>query len=294
MNIRQLRYFLAVAKTLHFGRAAKLLNMAQPPLSTQIKQLEKGLGVLLFERTKRRVSLTEAGKVLQEEAQQVLARLDLAMRKTQLTARGEAGQLSVAFVSSAMYSILPPWLKIFRQEYPAVQLAFQEATSVEQIEGLKSHRLDVGFVRSPVDDIAIAKQTVWREPLLIALPIGHPLSIHPRISIASLMNESFILINRPLATEMYDQIIDFCATANFIPRISQTAEQLQTILGLVAAHIGIAILPAAAQKLQREGVCYRPFYELAPAIELMMIWRQDDSSAILKNFLETRPTESEE
>ena len=289
MNIRQLRYFLAVAKTLHFGRAAKLLNMAQPPLSTQILQLEKGLGVLLFERTKRHVSLTEAGKVLQEEAQQVLARLDVAMRKTQLTARGEAGHLSVAFVSSAMYSILPPWLRVFRQEYPAVQLAFQEATSVEQIEGLKSHTLDVGFVRSPIDDADIAKQTVWKEPLLAALPVGHPLSIHPRISITSLTNEPVILGDRPFATEMYDQIIDFCASANFIPRIGQTAEQLQTILGLVAAHIGIAILPSAAQKLQREGVCYRPFYELAPAIELMMIWRRDNSSAVLKNFLETRP-----
>jgi DNA-binding transcriptional LysR family regulator len=288
MNLRQLRYFLAVADELHFGRAAQKLHMAQPPLSAQIKQLEADLAVLLFERSKRQVRLTAAGKVLQKEAQQVLERLALAQQKTQQAGRGDLGQVTISFVSSAMYSVLPPWLKQFRQQYPLIELTLQEATGIRQIEGLLSHQLDIGFVRPPVSHPRIASQTVWREPLLVALPEGHALSNQENVSISELANEGFILILRPLATDMYDKIISFCAQASFSPKVVQTAAQLQTVLGLVAAQIGVAILPAAAQKLKREGVCYRPFAELTPTVELMMIWRKAENSIILKNFLAAR------
>jgi DNA-binding transcriptional LysR family regulator len=286
MNLRQLRYFLAVADTLHFGRAAIALNMAQPPLSAQIKQLETDLGVLLFERTKRRVQLTAAGEVLQKEARQVLAQLELARQKTQQAGRGELGQLSIAFVSSAMYSVLPPWLRQFRQRYPQVELTLQEATGVEQVEGLLSGRLDMGFVRPPIHHHpSLDSQSVWQEPLLLALPEGHALSAQAKVSIHDLADEHFILILRPLAMEMHDNIIGFCAQAGFSPQVVQTAAQLQTVLGLVAAQIGVAILPAAAQKLRREGVCYRPFIERTPMVELRVIWRKGDVSMILQNFL---------
>ncbi len=289
MNFRQLRYFLAVAGELHFGRAAQRLNMAQPPLSAQIKQLETDLGVLLFERTKRRVALTAAGKVLQTEAKQILQALELARQKTQQAGRGEAGQLTIAFVSSAMYSVLPPWLSAFRKQYPEVELTLQEATTTEQLEGLQAHRLDIGFVRPPVSHNNIGSKTVWQEPLLVALPEAHPLSQHNEIAIAHLANEEFILTLRPSATDLYDKIMAFCQQANFSPNVVQTAEQLQTVLGLVAAQLGIAILPAAAQKLRREGVCYRQFVETAPTTELVMIWREEEGSAVLENFLTIQP-----
>ena len=289
MNLRQLRYFLAVADELHFGRAADSLHMAQPPLSAQIKQLEADLGVLLFERTKRRVRLTTAGEVLKLEAQQVLDRLELARQKTQQAGRGETGKIAISFVSSAMYSILPDWLKQFRQQYPNVKLILQEATGVEQVEGLLSHRFDVGFVRSSIGHDGINAQMVWQEPLIVALPEDHALSAGKKVSIADLANEGFILILRPMATQMHDKIIKFCVQAGFNPKVVQTAEQLQTVLGLVSAQIGVAILPAAAQKLQREGVCYRRFAEPAPTVELMMIWRKEAPFAALENFLSIEP-----
>ncbi|EDX86184.1 hypothetical protein S7335_3887 [Synechococcus sp. PCC 7335] len=289
MNLRQLNYFLAVANELHFGQAAKRLNMAQPPLSMQIKQLESDLDVQLFERTQRKVSLTAAGEVLKKEAEQILERIEVARRKTQQADRGETGQMAIAFVSSAMYSILPPWISAFRQSYPQVALTFQEATGLEQISGLLSHQIDIGFVRPPIEDVSISDKVVWREPLVVALPEGHRLSTHKAISISSLEQEPFILIQRPLASEMYDKIISFCQQASFSPNITQTAQQLQTILGLVAANLGIAILPTAAQKLQRAGICYRPFIETTPAVELVMIWRKDETSRLRENFLKSRP-----
>ncbi|MFK8186188.1 MAG: LysR family transcriptional regulator [Phormidesmis sp.] len=289
MNLRQLRYFLAVASELHFGRAASKLHMAQPPLSTQIKQLEADLGVVLFHRTKRRVALTTAGKTLQLEAQQILDQLTLAKHKTQQASRGEIGQITIAFVSSAMYSILPTWLLKFRQQYPAVNLILKEATGLEQIEGLLSHRIDVGFMHPPVPDEKVVSQRVWQEPWLLALPKNHKLSKHSQISIADLNKEDFILVERALATEMHDKFISFCAQAGFSPNVVQTAEQLQTILGLVAAQMGISILPSATQKLQREGVCYRPFMETTPTSELIMIRRNEASFAALNNFVKMCP-----
>lgn len=318
MNLRQLRYFLAVAETLHFGRAAKRLNMAQPPLSAQIKQLEADLGVLLFERTKRRVALTAAGEVLQQEAQQVMQKLAVARRKTQAAGQGLSGQLAIAFVSSAMYSILPPWLSAFRQRYPAAVLTLQEASTAEQVKGLLNHRFDIGFVRppiaSPVEDSGaqavgaqavgaqavgasekIASRVVLQEPLVVALPSDHPLSRHANIRLAELAHEDFVMFPRSLAIDLHDKIIGFCQQANFSPKIVQTASQLQTLLGLVAAQLGIAILPAAASKLQREGVCYRPFLaktpgERIPMTELKVIWRADGCLPVLTRFLDSQPS----
>lgn len=289
MNLRQLRYFLAVAETLHFGRAAERLNMAQPPLSQQIKQLERDLGVQLFERTKRRVALTAAGLVLQPEARQILAQVEMARKKTQQAARGETGQLAIAFVSSAMYSILPPWIRAFGQQYPNVNLSFQEATSLVQIERLCSHQLDIGFVHPPIVNDNVASQRVWQEPMVAVLAQGHPLSEQKEIAIAQLAQVPFILMQRSLASGLYDKIIGFCQQANFSPNVVQTAPQLQTILGLVAAKLGVAILPAAAQRLQRDGICYRPFVEVTPMVELLIIWRQGETSAIRENFMAVRP-----
>lgn len=282
MNLRQLRYFLAVAEELHFSRAAKRLNMAQPPLSMQIKQLESDLGVQLFKRTKRQVNLTPAGSVLRTEAQQILERVALAEQKTQRAGRGETGHLAIAFVSSAMYSVLPPWIKTFRQHYPRVNLTLQAATGPAQVEKLLSQQLDIGFVRPPVGNHKVASQVVWREPMVAALSKEHPLSEKREIEIADLRHQPFILDQSPLASDMYDKIISFCQQANFCPNVIQAAQQLQTMLGLVAAQIGVAI--AAAQKLQIEGVCYRRFIETTPTLDLLMIWRAEETLPLQENW----------
>ena len=285
MNFRQLRYFVVVAEELHFGRAASKLHMAQPPLSMQIKRLEETIGVLLFERTKRQVKLTPAGSVLYKEAQQILAQVASAQKKVQQAARGELGDLSVAFVSSAMYSVLPPWISRFRQQYPSVTLHLQERTTMEQIESLLAQQIDIGYVRPPVLNESIDSRCVWQENLVVALPVDHSLSKRRRISVRDLSSVSFILFPRALATDLYDNIISFCQQAGFSPDIVQTAAQLQTLLGLVAAGLGVAIVPAATQKLQREGVCYKPFVEATPTTELRVVWRADDKSATVANFL---------
>ena len=287
MNLRQLRYFLAVAELLHFGRAAQRLNMAQPPLSQQIKQLEVELGVQLFERTKRRVRLTEAGSALRAEAQQILTQVEAARKRVQQVARGETGRLVIAFVSSAMYSVLPPWISAFRQRYPKVVLSFEEATSLEQMEGLRSRQIDVGFVHPPIVDDEMASRVVWREPMVAVLSKGHPLSSGKGVAIAQLAKEPFVLMQRPLSGGLYDKVVDFCRQAGFSPMVVQCAPQLQTIMGLVAAKLGVSILPAAAKKLKREDVCYRPFVEKTPTVELVMVWRQDETSTVVKNFVDS-------
>ncbi len=195
MELRHLRYFLAVAEELHFGRAAGQLQMAQPPLSQQIKQLETELGVQLFARTRRKVLLTAAGKVFQQEAQQLLQQLEQAIHKTQQASRGEVGRLAIAFVSSAMYSLLPTYLKQFREQYPQVDIVLYELSTQEQIQGLLNNRLDIGFMRPPIDHQKLQATSVLKEPLVAALPVTHSLTSKKQISIRDLQHESLDLLH---------------------------------------------------------------------------------------------------
>jgi DNA-binding transcriptional LysR family regulator len=286
MELRHLRYFLTLAEELHFGRAAERLHIAQPPLSQQIRQLETELGFDLFHRTKRTVQLTEAGQVFLEEVQRIFKLLEQAIQIGQKTSRGEAGQLVIGFVSSASYNVLPTIFRRFRTDFPGVILELRELTTNQQTQWLKEGQIDVGFVRPPVEDTQFKTENVFRETLVVALPEEHPLAKQSNISLASLCSESFVLFSRTYAPGLYDTLISLCQQAGFSPQVSQEAIQMQTIVSLVAADMGVAIVPASLQHLQRTGVVYKALQEPTPEVGINMIWRRHDTSPTVHRFLE--------
>lgn len=248
MELRHLRYFVTLAEELHFGRAAERLHIAQPPLSQQIRQLETELGFELFHRTKRSVKLTEAGKVFLSEVQQILKQLEQAIQIGRQTSRGEMGQLIVGFVSSSAYNILPPILRTFRNCVPGVSLELHELTTHEQLQWLRDGRMDVGFVRSPIEDDIFSFEVIFAESLVVALPETHLLAKDKSVSLRSLASEPFILFPRLLAPGLYDLIISLCQQAGFSPSVTQEAIQMQTIVSLVAGGLGVAIVSRIAAK----------------------------------------------
>jgi len=285
MELRHLHYFIAVAEELHFSRAAERLCISQPPLSQQIQSLEAELGVKLFERTKRQVHLTEAGKVFLDRSYRVLAQLEQAIEVTQRIGRGEVGQLAICFVDSAMYTVLPEILRIFRSQFPAVELRLQELTTVQQIQALYDIQVDVGIVRSAISEPGLSVECLLPESLVLALPETHSLSAQTQVSFSTLADELFILPPAKLGPVFHEQIINLCQQAGFRPRVAQEAVQMQTIVGLVAAGLGIAIVPASLQNFHRSGVIYRPLQEQLSDTGLYLTWRQHDSSPVLSAFL---------
>jgi DNA-binding transcriptional LysR family regulator len=285
MELRHLHYFIAVAEELHFSRAAERLCISQPPLSQQIRGLEDELGVKLFERTKRQVHLTEAGKVFLERSYLVLAQLEQAIAVTQQIGRGEVGRLAIGFVGSATYTVLPDILSVFREQFPAVELRLHELTTQEQIQALHHKQVDVGIVRSAIIEPGLSMECVLQESIILALPETHPLSAQTKVSLSTLADESFILFPAKMGPIFYEQIIDICQQAGFSPKVAQEAVQMQTIIGLVAAGLGIALVPASLQNFHRSGVIYRPLQEQTPKTGLYLTWRQHDSSPAVRAFL---------
>jgi DNA-binding transcriptional LysR family regulator len=285
MELRHLQYFIAVAEELHFSRAAQRLHISQPPLSQQIRGLEDELGVKLFERTKRQVHLTEAGKVFLERSTRVLAQLEQAIEVTQQIGRGEVGRLAIGFVGSATYTVLPDILSVFREQFPAVELRLDELTTVEQIQALYHKQVDVGIVRSAIIEPGLSVECILQESLVLALPETHPFSVQTKVSLSTLASESFILFPAKMGPIFYEQIITICQQAGFRPKVTQEAVQMQTIIGLVAAGLGIAIVPASLQNFHRSGVIYRPLQEQIPKTGLYLAWRQHDYSPVIREFL---------
>lgn len=286
MELRHLRYFVTLAEELHFGRAAERLHIAQPPLSQQIRQLEVELGFQLFHRTKRTVQLTEAGQVFLGEVQQIFQQLDRAIQVGRKTSRGEMGQLVVGFVSSTAYNVLPTILRTFRTHVPDVSLELHELSTEQQLQWLREGRIDVGFLRPPVDEDTFSVATIYQEPLVVALPEAHPLANGASVSLRSLSSELFIFFPRSIAPGLYDQIISLCQQADFSPTVAQEAMQMQTIVSLVAAEMGIAIVPESLQHLQRTGVVYKAIQEPTSKVAIAMIWRCNDTSPTVQRFLE--------
>jgi DNA-binding transcriptional LysR family regulator len=287
MELRHLRYFVMLAEELHFGRAAEKLHISQPPLSMQIRALEDELGVRLFNRTQRHVALTQAGNALLQEARQVLARVDQAVLVTRRAGRGEIGQLAVGFISVADYNVLPSVLRDFRRRYPLVNLTLHEATTDVQVRDLLAGRLDVGFVLPPVGEPALESVSILREPLIAALPDKHPLADKPgKLDLGKLRDAPFILFPRPYAPGLYDDIVSCCKAAGFSPRVEQEAIQMQTIVSLVSAELGVALIPASLMNLRRTGVAYKALRQTSPMTEIHLAWRRGDELPALRVFLE--------
>jgi DNA-binding transcriptional LysR family regulator len=285
MELRHIHYFIAVAEELHFSRAAQRLHISQPPLSQQIRDLEEELGVKLFERTKRQVHLTEAGKVFLERSYLVLEQLKQAIAVTQKIGQGEVGELAIGFVDSATYTVLPEILRVFREQFPAVELRLHEMTTAQQIQALLHKQVDIGIVRSAISEPGLSVECLLHEPLVLALPENHPFSAQTQLSLSTLANELFILFPAKMGPVFYEQIIHSCQQAGFRPKVAQEAVQMQTIVGLVAAGLGIAIVPASMQNFHRSGVIYRPLQEQIPKTGLYLTWRQQDSSPVISAFL---------
>ena len=286
LDFRRMRYFVAVAEELSFSRAAQLLHIAQPPLSAQIKQLEDDLRVQLFERTRRGVRLTAAGQVLLVEARRIFIQLEQTARIVERVGSGEVGRLNLGFVPSASNEVLPPLLHHFRSNFPDVELFLEEMTPDEIVKRLQNTQIDVGFFYLPFEEPNLDFRAVSRESLIVALPESHPLADQPLIELRALAGEPFILPMRYKMPGLYGQVLALCRQAGFTPRaVQKDVWLIQTIVGLVAGGIGVALVPSSIRNFRRRGVVYRPVRDLASIVEMGVIWRRDDSSAVLQAFL---------
>lgn len=284
MDLRQLRYFIAVAGERSFSRAAARLHVSQPPLSMHVKRLEEQLGVRLFDRSNRGVTLTAAGQVFHDEVRSILRRLELAGLNARQAGQGEAGTLSVGFVPIADYSILPPALKQFRERHPQVEVQLHELTTDAQIREIRAGRLDVGIGIGPVEEADLRFEALRRERLLLAAPAGHRLIKGDAVRLKAFANESFIIPPRELAPGLYDLIVSECRAAGFTPRIDQHARQMQTVIGLVASGMGIALVPSSVRNLKRSGVQYRALRGTTASIELGLLRARDEDSPLANRF----------
>lgn len=286
MELRHLRYFVTVAEELHFGRAAARLFIVQPSLSQQIQQLEDELGFPLLRRTKRSVELTDAGKVFLIEARKVLAQVQEAKRAAQRAYRGEIGRLVIGYISSSTYDLLPMMLSAYRARFPQVDVALQELTTQEQLRALDEKVIQVGLLRLPISDPLVQVEVVRREPIVCVLPEEHPLAKRTRIPVSLLANEPFVLQSRQRGGGYYAQLMNLCLAAGFSPNVIQEVTEMHTIAGLVAAGMGISLVPLSVNNIRSQGVVYRELEGSIALTEMAVAWLRNSSSTIVQNFLE--------
>ncbi|CAM5428546.1 MULTISPECIES: LysR substrate-binding domain-containing protein [unclassified Thauera] len=288
MELRHLRYFLAVADELNFTRAAARLHIGQPPLSMQIRDLEDELGVRLFERNARRVALTPAGKCLQEHAQRIMAGVQEAVAQTQRVARGEAGELRVGFTSSLPFTdLLPDALHAYRKRYPAVRLQLREMFTPDQFGALGRDELDVGFVRLQGTRApeGIRIREIARNPLRVVVNVAHRLASAGSVSFADLHDEDFIAFPADVGTDLPAVLRGLCRQAGFEPRIVQVAREATTQIGLVAAGLGIAVLPAPLETVRMPRVRYLALTDPEAEFRLAVATAESAQGALLAGFL---------
>jgi DNA-binding transcriptional LysR family regulator len=258
IELRHLRYFVAVAQELHFGKAAQRLHIAQPPLSHQIRRLEDLVGHALFQRTSRSVKLTLAGEALLQSAQHILARVNEDLENVRCIARGEVGSLSVGFVSSAMLTRLPNALSAYRRKFPNVRLQLHELHTSQLIEGLRKGDIHVGLVRDPGPVPELHSEPIMTESFIVIFPRGHFLAQYRVVPLGKLENEPFVFYARSAGEFAWEATMRLCERRGFRPRIVQEAPHWQTIIGLVAAGIGVTIAPTCVAKILRRDAEYRP------------------------------------
>lgn len=279
MELRHLRYFVAVAEECHFGRAAERLHMAQPPLSQQIRQLEAELGVTLLTRSTRKVELTPAGAGYLERARQILAAVEHAGDEATRTAAGEVGRLAIGFTGSATYELLPTLARILDEELPDLQLDLRgELLTPMQVAALREHTLDIGFLRPPVRDPGLDVRVLRKEPLIAVLPAAHPLAAKTSVRLAELAHDRFITYPSQHRSVVYEAVLDACEHAGFIPTRTLEVTETSTLVVFVAAGVGVALVPASVQHLRVTGAVYLPLAGTTQEVELAVAIRADDES----------------
>jgi len=295
MELRHLRYFIAVAEELHFGRAAQVLGISQPPLSQQIQALENELGARLFDRTNRRVELSEAGRLFLEEARLVLAQVDKAADVARRAQLGELGELKIGFTSSAPFSSsIPQAIFAFRQAFPAVHLNLQEMSSREVLDGLLDESLEVGMIRPLLLPDSVVVTELFREPLVAVIRADSPLAqgSEEGLYLSALAEEPFVFFPRSYGSGLYAQLLSLARQAGFSPHFSQEAGEAMTIIGLVSAGRGVSVLPASFQHMRINGVVYRPLLDPDANTAVLLVQRKDHASPMAQAFAEllTRKT----
>ncbi|MFZ6656948.1 LysR family transcriptional regulator [Undibacterium sp. TJN19] len=293
MELRHLRYFIAVAEELHFSRAAERLHIGQPPLSHAIQVLEADVGALLFERTKRWVRLTEAGKLFLQDARHILALSEQASETARRAQRGETGELRIGFTFSTPFTpLFAAVINRYRQQFPEVTLTLREMVTNRQLEEISQRTLDLGFIRPPEGitgnssaSVPLAFTTLRKDPLVLVLPASHALAQKNRIGMKELADAPFVMYPHNAGTGIYPQILRLCRAAGFTPRVAQEAGEASTIIGLVAAGCGVSVLPASFERVQMDGVCYRAISDVAATTSLLLAQRKTERTPLVEAFV---------
>ena len=300
IDLRAWRQFVAVAEELHFGRAAMRLHMTQPPVTQAIAQLEKTLGIVLFDRTRRRVALTPAGEALLPDVRDLLERAQALPARARAAAAGEVGRVRLAFVSTIGFERLPEWVREFRRSCPQVALELVEATGDVQLEAIARGEIDAGLMlHSPgFAPPGLARLAVAQEPLVLALPAAHPLARAERLAMADVLAEPLVIFPRRIVPSLHDAIFGLYHAGGRVPAIAQEAIQMQTIVNLVWGGLGVAWVPESVTRFRREGVVYRRADELTvagrsrksavalPACETSLVWPTHAMNAALTRFVD--------
>ena len=286
MELRQLRYFMAVSEELSFIRGAARVGVSQPPLSRQIANLEIELGTRLLNRNKHGVALTEAGRVFYTEVQSTLSSLDRAIKATLRASKGQVGSLSLGFGGLVAYTFTPRLLRRFRELFPGVELSLHSVPISSQFDALNEKRIDIAFLMLPVGDEQLATKVLLRNPLNVALPSGHPLCKRKVISLAALEPYDFVVFPRTGGLGFYRKVMELCTTAGFTPKIVQEMAPMESLVGLVGAGVGISIVPSVARQLRITDVEYRPIRERHAVVDFVMAWRRDDASPVVRAFVD--------
>jgi len=272
-----------VAEELNFSRAAERLRMAQPPLSQEIRKLEEELGVQLFHRTKRMVELTDAGKIFLEGSQQTLFQLERAIKETQLAAEGKIGNLIIGFVDST--EIVIEVLNKFRERFPKIHLILLEMTTEQQLKALYEKQIHIGFIRSKQNNQILSSEVCSEESLRLVLHQDHPFASLSEIPLQLLIDEPFILFPRHMGSNFYDLIISYFWDHGVSLNVVQEAIQMHTIVNLVAAGMGVSVVPSSVESYKRPGVIYKKIQETTPKVNLYVGWKKDEKSAVVDHFL---------
>lgn len=288
MELRYLKYFVAVAERQNFTRAAEELHVAQPAISQQIKSLEDELGVALLLRTKRSVKLTAAGMAFLSEAKEILAHAELSKQVARRAARGETGSLAIGCFSSAVSGFLPELIQTYRKKFPAVRVHLFELTPEQQVQAFARERIDVGFSRPLSAEIEndFVQELIYRDRIMLAVPETHPLAKVKQARLEKFGREDFVMFKRSEAPELVAQMTQLCAQAGFIPQIVSEPPMMQTVLMAVAACIGVALVPACVRRFCQPGVAFLPVHPASPAVDLVMTRPKGEVSPTVSAWLE--------
>lgn len=283
MELRHFRYFEAVARHSHFGRAADELHTVQSSVSAQIKDLEAELGVALLERTTRQVRVTPAGALFLDEVRGILDRCDQAVQLAQRASRGEAGVLGIGYLCSAVSPFLPDMIREYREAFPGIEIQLHELSPEEQVRAFREDRIQLGLTR-PLGNSEIEEEVLYSDHIVAALPIHHPLASKSAVNVSSLALEPFVLIDRNVLPGLFDVVTAFCRSAGFSPQVVRQPASIQTVLTLVASGAGVSLVPGCVHKLHMPGLAFRKIRPSSPEVPLVMAWSRQGSSPLGEGF----------